>query len=52
MNKINLEMDLHIHTIASGHAFSTLNEIVSYSEAKGMKTVGISDHGPSTALHK
>ncbi len=47
MNKINLEMDLHIHTIASGHAFSTLNEIVSYSEAKGMKTVGISDHGPS-----
>ena len=40
-NKTNLKVDLHLHTIASGHAFPTLNEIVSYAEAKCMKTVGI-----------
>lgn len=47
MKRINLENDLHIHTVASGHAFATLNEIVTYAESKRMKTVGISDHGPS-----
>ncbi len=38
--------DLHIHTISSGHAYSTLQEIVQYAKSIGLPMVGISDHGP------
>lgn len=41
-----LKLDIHNHTIASGHAFSTLGEIVSIAKKKEMKIIGISDHGP------
>lgn len=43
------KVDLHIHTVASGHAFSTLNEIINRAREKQMSIVGISDHGPSMA---
>lgn len=36
--------DLHTHTIASGHAFSTLKENIQEAKDKGLKAVGISDH--------
>ncbi len=42
----HLLSELHIHTIASGHAFNTVDEIVKYAEAKKYKLIGISDHGP------
>ena len=42
-----LKIDLHIHTVASGHAFSTINEIATAASQKKMKVIGISDHGPS-----
>ena len=38
--------DLHVHTISSGHAYSTLQEIVQHAKTIGMPMVGISDHGP------
>lgn len=38
--------DLHIHSIASGHAFNTIDEIIEYSKANGYSMVGISEHGP------
>lgn len=38
--------DLHIHTTASGHAYSTLQEIVQYAKSIGLPMVGISDHAP------
>ena len=44
---MNFEADLHIHTVASGHAYSTIMEIVAVAARKGLKLVGITDHGPS-----
>lgn len=41
-------MDLHTHTIASGHAYSTLRENVVAAQEMGLKCLGISDHGPQT----
>lgn len=39
--------DLHIHTISSGHAFSTVNEIALEAAARGLELIGIADHGPA-----
>lgn len=39
--------DLHIHTVASGHAFSTVGEIISSAKENGMKLIAITDHGPA-----
>src|SRR5665647_2129 len=41
------EVDLHTHTIASGHAFSTISEIASVAAAKGLRGIGTTDHGPA-----
>lgn len=38
-------LDMHNHTIASGHAYSTVLEIVTEARNKGLKMVGITDHG-------
>ncbi len=40
-------MDLHTHTIASGHAYSTLQENIEQAKKVGLKVLGISDHGPA-----
>lgn len=40
-------IDLHCHTVASGHAYSTVKENVEEAKAKGLKFLGISDHGPN-----
>lgn len=40
-------LDLHTHTISSGHAYSTLAENVAASKLAGLKYYGISDHAPS-----
>lgn len=45
-------VDLHCHTISSGHAFSTLKENIDEAKLKGLKVLGISDHAismPGTA---
>lgn len=39
--------DLHIHTIASGHAYSTIEEYVSRAKKIGLKGIAITDHGPA-----
>ena len=39
-------LDVHIHTTASGHAYSTFGEVVDTAKAKGLKLVGIAEHGP------
>ncbi len=36
--------DTHIHTIASGHAYSTFDEILRYASKNGTKLVAITDH--------
>ncbi|WP_300907987.1 PHP domain-containing protein, partial [Muribaculum intestinale] len=40
-------LDLHTHTVASGHAFSTLQEMVAAAAEKGLQYLGITEHGPA-----
>lgn len=40
-------LDLHTHTIASGHAYSTLQEMVRAAADKHLQILGITDHAPS-----
>ncbi|MDN5325357.1 MAG: putative hydrolase [Moorella sp. (in: firmicutes)] len=40
------EADLHTHTIASGHAYSTVKELAEAAEKQGLKMIAITDHGP------
>lgn len=42
-------MDLHTHTIASGHAYSTLQENIEAARQRGLQFLGLSEHGPSMA---
>lgn len=44
---MNLIADLHTHTVASGHAYSTVNELAQAASVKGLLALGISDHGPA-----
>ena len=39
-------IDIHTHTIASGHAYATLLENVSMAKNRGLKILGMTDHGP------
>lgn len=39
--------DLHVHTVASGHAYSTVAEIAREAARKGLSAVAITDHGPA-----
>jgi len=41
---MDILFDLHTHTIASGHAYSTLQENISAAKAAGLKAYGFSDH--------
>lgn len=38
-------IDLHMHTVASDHAYSTVHEYVQQAKAKGLKLIAITDHG-------
>lgn len=40
-------IDVHTHTIASGHAYSTLVEMVSEAQNRGLKIFGITEHTPA-----
>lgn len=44
---MKLEADLHVHTIASGHAFSTITEVACAAKKKGIKAIAVLDHGPA-----
>ena len=39
-------IDLHTHTIASGHAYSTLSEMIRSAAEKGLSVYGCADHAP------
>lgn len=43
---MNIELDMHTHTLASGHAFSTLQEMAKAGAEKGLKLLGITEHTP------
>jgi len=39
--------DMHTHTISSGHAYSTVNELAAEASRKGLLAIAITDHGPA-----
>lgn len=39
-------VDTHSHTIASGHAYATMNEMIYSAKQKGLKLLCITDHAP------
>lgn len=43
---MRIEVDSHTHTIASGHAYSTLAENVKSASTRGIKLLAVTDHGP------
>ncbi len=44
---IKIEADLHVHSIFSGHAYSTIDEIAEEAKNKGLKLIALTDHGPA-----
>ncbi len=42
-------VDAHTHTVASGHAYSSLQEMAKAAAEKGVQYLGITEHGPSIA---
>jgi putative hydrolase len=42
-------VDLHMHTVASTHAYSTLHDYIAEAKRKGIKLFAITDHGPDMA---
>ena len=43
---MNIVADLHVHTIASGHAYNTILENTLKAKEKGLELIAITDHGP------
>ena len=41
------KMDLHTHTIVSGHAYNTRNEMIAAAEEKGLEIYAITEHAPA-----
>lgn len=39
-------LDVHTHTVASGHAYSTIQEMAKAAAEKGLQVLGITEHGP------
>ncbi len=37
-------LDVHTHTVASGHAYSTLQEMAKTASEKGLKILGVTEH--------
>lgn len=44
---MNDKFDLHTHTLASGHAYSTLAEMIQAAASKGLVLYGCTDHAPA-----
>lgn len=44
---MRLLADLHTHTVASGHAYSTVSELAHAAADRGLELIAVTDHGPS-----
>lgn len=44
---MNIYMDMHTHTTASGHGYSTLQENIAAAQAAGLRYLGMSEHAPA-----
>ena len=41
---MEFKFDLHTHTIASGHAYSTVQEMAKAAADRGLELLGITEH--------
>ena len=39
--------DMHTHTLASGHAYNTINEMIRAASEKKLEIIGITEHAPA-----
>lgn len=44
---MNILVDTHTHTLASGHAYSTIEEMARAASENGIQILGITEHAPS-----
>lgn len=44
--KMKALLDVHTHSVASGHAYSTIQEMAQTATQKGLKVLGITEHSP------
>lgn len=44
---MKLVADLHTHSLASGHAYSTIKEMAEAAAKKGLEILAVTEHGPS-----
>ena len=44
---MNIVLDTHTHTLASGHAYNTMTEIIDAAVQKGLKLLAITEHAPA-----
>ncbi len=42
----HIDCEIHTHTYASGHAYGTIRENAAFASERGLRLLGISDHGP------
>ncbi|MCP1110737.1 putative hydrolase [Lachnospiraceae bacterium PF1-21] len=43
---MHIEIDTHTHTLASGHAYSSMREMAAAAKRNGLKGIAITDHAP------
>ena len=43
---MRLIADTHAHSLASGHAYSTIKEMAAAAKAKGLKALALTEHAP------
>ena len=41
-----IKLDVHTHTVMSGHAYSTMQEMVTAAQQKHLDILGITEHAP------
>ena len=44
---MDIRLDVHTHTLASGHAYNTIMEMAHEAARKGLDVLGITEHGPN-----
>src|SRR5665648_111611 len=44
--KIKINIDTHVHTISSGHAYSTFSDYLLHAKQNGIEMFALTDHGP------
>ncbi|MFR4829645.1 MAG: PHP domain-containing protein, partial [Dorea sp.] len=45
--RYNSVLDLHTHTLVSGHAYCSLREMAKAASKKGLEVLGITEHAPA-----